>query len=415
MAIELVVPQVGESITEVQVGDWLKSVGDWVDRDEPVAMIETDKVTVELVAPTEGRLVEIRVPKGGTSAVGEVVGLIDDQAERQASPDGATRMEPKAKRHDRSDDTLQEPSLVEASAGASAGTSRGSSSRRVMPAAKRALHEHGLRAEEVTPSGPGGRLLKEDVERHVEKRAAAKPSESHSATEREEEAVAMTMLRRRVAERLVEAQKSAALLTTFNEVDMSEVVALRGEQQERFQEKYGTKLGFMSFFVKAVIEALKQFPQVNAEVRGDSIVFKNYFDIGVAVGGGRGLVVPVLRNAERLSFADIEGKIRDFSRRAQSNELTLEELQGGTFTISNGGVYGSLLSTPIVNPPQSGVLGLHAIVDRPVVREGAIVVRPMMYVALTYDHRIVDGREAVTFLRRVKEYVEQPARILLEV
>lgn len=225
----------------------------------------------------------------------------------------------------------------------------------------------------------------------------------------------MTPIRRRIAERLVEAQKNAALLTTFNQADMTEVMALRKHHQESFHEKYEIKLGLMSFFVKAVIEALKAIPQVNAEVRGHDIVYRNYYDIGIAVGGGKGLVVPILRNAERMSFAEIEKAVADFAQRAQANQLKVDELQGGTFTISNGGVYGSMLSTPIVNPPQSGVLGLHAIEDRPVARDGVVVIRPMMYLALTYDHRVVDGREAVTFLKRVKELVEDPARMLLEI
>ena len=232
---------------------------------------------------------------------------------------------------------------------------------------------------------------------------------------REEQIVRMTPIRRRIAERLVEAQRTAALLTTFNQVDMSSVMALRRHHQEAFRARYGIKLGFMSFFVKASIEALKQIPQINAEVRGHDIVYRNYYDIGIAVGGGKGLVVPVLRNAERLSFAEVEKAIADFAQRVQANQVKVAELQGGTFTISNGGIYGSMLSTPIVNPPQSGILGLHAIEDRPVAVNGAVVVRPMMYLALTYDHRIVDGREAVTFLKRIKNVIEDPARILLEI
>jgi 2-oxoglutarate dehydrogenase E2 component (dihydrolipoamide succinyltransferase) len=236
-----------------------------------------------------------------------------------------------------------------------------------------------------------------------------------AAGDREEEVVPMSMLRRRVAERLVQAQQAAALLTTFNEVDMSAVIGLRRAHQDAFQQRHQVKLGFMSFFVKAVVEALARFPALNAEIRGTDIVYRNYYDIGIAVGGGRGLVVPVLRSAERLTFAETERAIADFARRAEANQLTLEELQGGTFTISNGGIYGSLLSTPIVNPPQSGILGLHAIQDRPMARDGQVVIRPMMYVALTYDHRVVDGREAVTFLRHVTACIEEPARILLEV
>jgi 2-oxoglutarate dehydrogenase E2 component (dihydrolipoamide succinyltransferase) len=294
-----------------------------------------------------------------------------------------------------------------------------------MPAARRALAEQGLRPEEVTASGPGGRLLKEDVLRHAEpvsdgretaaRESLARAREPATRPAGEEEALPMSPMRRRIAQRLVEAQQTAALLTTFNEIDMSAVNALRRNYQAQFQEKYRIKLGFMSFFVKAAIDALKLIPQVNAEIRGSDIVYRNYFDIGVAVGSGRGLVVPVLRHAERMSFAEIELAIAGFVRRAQENKLKLEEIEGGTFTISNGGIYGSLLSTPIVNPPQSGILGMHAIQERPVARDGAVVVRPMMYVALTYDHRIIDGREAVGFLRRVKETIEDPTRILLEV
>lgn len=246
----------------------------------------------------------------------------------------------------------------------------------------------------------------------IEKLPPSHPENPHG---REEQLVPMTPIRRRIAERLVEAQKSAALLTTFNQIDMSAVVALRKQHQEAFLAKHEIKVGFMSFFVKAVIEALKLVPQINAEVRGHDIVYRNYYDIGIAVGGGKGLVVPILRSAERMSFAEIEKAIADFAHRAQDNQLKVDELQGGTFTISNGGIYGSMLSTPIVNPPQSGVLGLHAIEDRPVAIDGAVVIRPMMYVALTYDHRIVDGREAVTFLKRIKDLIEDPARMLLEI
>jgi 2-oxoglutarate dehydrogenase E2 component (dihydrolipoamide succinyltransferase) len=292
-----------------------------------------------------------------------------------------------------------------------------------MPAARRVMEQAGLSADAVTATGPGGRILKEDAERAAqrkEEQAEAPPSPEAreappSPEAREEEAVPMSPIRRRIAERLVTAQREAALLTTFNEVDMSALSALRREYQARFQERYGVKLGLMSFFVRAVIDALRLVPQVNAEIRGSEIVYRNYQDIGVAIGGGRGLVVPVIRNAERLSFAEIEQKIADYAARAQDNRLTLDELTGGTFSISNGGVYGSLLSTPIVNPPQSGVLGLHAIQERPVAVAGQVVIRPMMYVALTYDHRLVDGREAVTFLRRVKECIEEPSRMLLEV
>jgi len=291
-----------------------------------------------------------------------------------------------------------------------------------MPAAARLLAERGVDASDVRATGPGGRILKEDVLRHLDAPltetaapATAVPAGVEAPEMRHEEVVPMTPLRKRVAERLVESQRTAALLTTFNEIDMSGVIRLRKELQDAFREKHGIKLGFMSFFVKSVIEALKLVPGLNAEIRDQSIVYRNYHDIGIAVGGGRGLVVPVIRSAERLGFAQVEAAIADYGQRAQSGKLELAELQGGTFTISNGGVYGSLLSTPIINPPQSGVLGLHAIQDRAVVRDGEIVVRPMMYVALTYDHRIVDGREGVTFLRHVKECIEAPERLMLEI
>jgi 2-oxoglutarate dehydrogenase E2 component (dihydrolipoamide succinyltransferase) len=291
-----------------------------------------------------------------------------------------------------------------------------------MPAARRILAEHGLKPQEVLATGPGGRLMKEDALRHLETIEEAKTGQPTGEKKapagpdlNEEEIIPMSPLRRRIAERLVEAQRTAALLTTFNEIDMTAVMALRRQYRESFEKKFSIKLGFMSFFVKASIEALKLIPQVNAEVRGTDIVYRNYYDIGIAIGTGRGLVVPVLCRAERMSFAEIERAIDDFARRAETNKLNLDELQGGTFTITNGGIYGSLLSTPIINPPQSGILGMNAIQERPVVRDREIVIRPMMYVALTYDHRIVDGREAVTFLRHIKGLLEDPARILLEV
>jgi 2-oxoglutarate dehydrogenase E2 component (dihydrolipoamide succinyltransferase) len=292
-----------------------------------------------------------------------------------------------------------------------------------MPAAQRLLNERGLKPEQVQGSGPGGRILKEDVLPQTDtgpqdqsaQATPQKPDKTPASTGRDEEVIPMTRLRRTVAERLVAAQNNAALLTTFNEVDVSAVMALRKEYGELFLQKYNTKLGFMSFFVKACVDGLKQFPAINAEIREQSIVYHNYFDIGVAIGGGKGLVVPVLRNAERMSFAEIELAIGNFGRRAKENKLTPDELHGGTFTISNGGVYGSLLSTPIVNPPQSGILGMHAIQERPIAFQGNVVIRPMMYIALTYDHRIVDGREAVSFLKRLKESVESPTRMLIEI
>jgi 2-oxoglutarate dehydrogenase E2 component (dihydrolipoamide succinyltransferase) len=417
MVHELKIPQAGESIQEVQIGQWLKKEGDAIRRDETVVELETDKASMDLPAPADGVLVKILKRDGDTAAIGEVVALIDDAA-APASHASAAKAP-----------TAQAPESRVPSMAAPV----------VMPAAQRVLSEAGIKAESVPASGPGGRLLKEDVLRHAEKAAQERlPATSAAATppvqqpaaevppaatataetipgERYEEAVPMTPIRRRIAERLVEAQHAAALLTTFNEIDMSSVNQLRQMYRDRFQAKYGVKLGFMSFFTKAAIESLKEFPAINAEIRGRDIIYRNYFDIGVAIGGGKGLVVPILRNAERMSFAEIERKIAEFAERAKSNKIRPEELAGGTFTITNGGVYGSLLSTPIVNPPQSGVLGLHAIQDRPIAKDGQVVIRPMMYIALTYDHRIVDGREAVTFLRRIKEIMEEPARMLLEI
>jgi 2-oxoglutarate dehydrogenase E2 component (dihydrolipoamide succinyltransferase) len=286
-----------------------------------------------------------------------------------------------------------------------------------MPAAQRAAAQQGVDVSTLKGSGPGGRVLKEDVTSGKAKSASPERAAKAPAPmgDRSEEIVPMTPLRRKVAERLVQAQQSAALLTTFNEVDMSAVMQLRAEHKDNFIKKYDIKLGFMSFFIKAVVDGLKLIPQINAEIRGTDIVYRNYYDIGVAVGGGRGLVVPIIRNAESLSFSEIEQTITDFGQRAKANKIKLEELQGGTFTISNGGVYGSLLSTPIINPPQSGILGLHGIKKRPVAVNGSVEVRPMMYLALTYDHRIVDGREAVTFVNRVKDCIENPARMLVEI
>ena len=395
MRVELRVPTSGESITEAQVADWLKQAGDRIRKDEPLVVLETDKAAMELPSPVSGVLTEIVKQTGEIVKVGDVIAYLEEAPVPDA-PIAEAKTAPAA-----------EPP-------------------RVMPAARRLSSERGVATEQVTPTGPGGRLLKEDVLRHLEEAQespiktapAAAPAmavEPPAVASRQEEAVPMSLLRRRIAERLVQAQQTAALLTTFNEIDMSAVVDLRRAHQEAFQQRHGVKLGFMSFFVKVTIEALKQYPGLNAEIRGTDIVYRNYFDIGIAVGGGRGLVVPVVRNAERLSFAEIETAIADLAGRAHANKLTPDELQGGTFTISNGGVYGSLLSTPIVNPPQSGVLGLHAIQDRPVARDGQVVIRPMMYVALTYDHRIVDGREAVGFLKHVKDCVESPARLLLEI
>jgi 2-oxoglutarate dehydrogenase E2 component (dihydrolipoamide succinyltransferase) len=390
MPIELKVPEVGESISEVEIGDWLKRKGDTVQKDEPVVTLESDKATVELPAPAAGTVTEVLKKKGEIAKVGEVIAIIEHNGQGQKPT-----AEPKAA-----------PAPSEG---------RAPSSPHVMPAAARALAETRVQPESVKATGPGGRVLKEDVLR--EAKAPTEPARPAppSVGDRQEEVVPMSRLRRTVAERLVQIQQTAALLTTFNEVDMSAVMAMRTEFGEAFLKKHNVKLGFMSFFVKATVEALKQVPVVNAEVRDTNVVYHNYYDIGIAIGGGKGLVVPVLRNTERLSFAETELAIGDFAKRAKENKLKPDELQGGTFTITNGGIYGSLMSTPIINPPQSGILGMHAIQERPVARDGNVVIRPMMYLALTYDHRIVDGREAVTFLRHIKDFVENPARMLLEV
>ena len=408
MALELKVPEVGESITEVMIGAWKKREGDAVTRDESVVEIESDKATVELPAPVAGSVTKILKGTGEKAMVGEVIGYMEPAGSAAVAPPASAPVAP-----------AQPVPATPAPAAP-----------RVMPAAARVLGEAGVSAAAVTATGPGGRVTKADAQQAVAVAAPAKsPTPAPAAAKpaavpappaivggaREERYQLISPIRRRIAERLVDAQQQAALLTTFNECDMSAVMALRAKFKDSFQERYGVKLGFMSFFVRAAVEALRAVPQVNAEYRDPHIVYRDYCDIGIAVGGGKGLVVPVLRNAETMSFAQVELAIGDFARRAADNKLKLEELQGGTFTISNGGVYGSMLSTPIINPPQSGILGLHAIQDRPAAVNGQVVVRPMMYLALTYDHRLVDGREAVTFLKRIKDTIEDPTRLMLEV
>ncbi|MBI3925422.1 MAG: 2-oxoglutarate dehydrogenase complex dihydrolipoyllysine-residue succinyltransferase [Armatimonadetes bacterium] len=390
MSVEIKVPPAGESISSVVIGEWMVEPGGWIDRDETMVVLETDKINVEVPAPIAGKVEDVRKKTGESASIGEVIATMVE-ADRPAD-DGKARTAAAPARREAPPEPKENP--------------------RVGPAARRLMEQESVPTEEVRPSGPGGRILKEDVQAVLDARATrAAPS----AGPREEQVLPMSPVRQRIAERLVQAQQNAALLTTFNEVDMAAVMQLRQEYGEAFQQRHHVKLGLMSFFVKAAIEALKAFPALNAEIRGQEIVYRNYYDIGVAVGGGKGLVVPVIRNAERLGFAQIELAIRDFAQRATAMKLTLEELQGGTFTISNGGVYGSLLSTPIINPPQSGILGLHKISDRPVALQGQVVIRPVMYVALTYDHRLVDGREAVSFLVRLKDCIENPARMLLEV
>jgi len=434
MAIELKVPEVGESITEVMIGTWKKGVGEQVAADESVVEIESDKATVELPAPSAGVISQILKQAGEQATVGEVIGYLDAVGAANpapVAPAAAPSQPPQPQSVDvrRREGSTMIGSVQPAASGAGP----------VMPAAARVLGEAGVPSQSVAGSGPGGRVTKSDAMAAVAGSAqpvapappaaapvsAAPPASApalsgttalaaDAAAERAERAVLISPIRRRIAERLVEAQHEAALLTTFNEVDMSAVMAVRKKFKDSFSDRHGVKLGFMSFFVRAAVEALRAVPQVNAEFRDPHIVYRDYCDIGIAVGGGKGLVVPVLRNAEQMNFAEIEQAIGEFARRAAENKLKLEELQGGTFTISNGGVYGSMMSTPIINPPQSGILGLHAIQERPVAVDGQVVIRPMMYLALTYDHRLVDGREAVTFLKRIKELIEDPTRLMLE-
>jgi 2-oxoglutarate dehydrogenase E2 component (dihydrolipoamide succinyltransferase) len=415
MAVELKVPAVGESITEVQIGQWLKGEGQDAEKDENLVEIETDKATVEIVAPVSGKISKVLKRTGETAAVGEVIGYMEPSGDGVArASQGDEEAEAAAKAQ--AAQSIRKPRVKPPERGRPV-QPRVIQPRRDEPAQRKGDRERVETEDE--PVDEEGLVISPDIPRQIQRpRDIPRPQppvEPPTSRGREEEIVPMSPIRRRIAQRLVEAQQTAALLTTFNEIDMSAVIALRNEHKQVFQERYGVKLGFMSFFVKASIDALKLVLQVNAEIRGDDIVYRNYFDIGIAVGGGKGLVVPVVRDADRLSFAEIELAIADLANRARENKLSLEELQGGTFTISNGGIYGSMLSTPIVNPPQSGILGLHAIQDRPMARAGQVVIRPMMYVAMTYDHRVVDGQGAVTFLKRVKDVIEEPMRMLVEV
>ena len=410
MATEIKVPTLGESVTEATVAKWMKSVGDAVALDEPLVELETDKVTLEVNAPTAGTLTGITAEEGTEVEVGALLGMLKAGAGATAAkPAVAAAPEPVA---------APEPAPAAPAAGAAADLS---------PAVRKLVEENDLDASAISGTGKDGRLVKGDVLAFMEGGAAA-PAPAAAALASaaaasyptrpaglREEKVRMTRLRKMVASRLKEAQNTAAMLTTFNEVDMTEVMAMREKYKEIFEKKHGVKVGFMSIFVKACVVALREFPGVNAEISGDEIIYKNYYDIGVAVGSPMGLVVPVLRDAEVSSFAEIETQIGDFGRRARDGKLTMDEMQGGSFTVTNGGIFGSLLSTPIINPPQSGILGMHKIQQRPMVMpDGSIEARPMMYLALTYDHRIVDGREAVQFLVRVKDCIEDPQRIMLD-
>ncbi len=430
--IEVKVPSVGESISEVQIGQWLVQEGSWVAKDQTIADLETEKAAVQVLAPEAGYIRSIRKKVEEFANVGEVICTLEPAASPSSGSVGGSGAS---------------PATPSAASAAAAPASASSEAPRVMPSAQRILEEKGLSAADVKASGPGGRVLKEDALAATGKPAASTPapaatlspapapapaaskpqgqlqvsvptpgaSSASSAVSRMEEIKPLSMIRRTIANRLVEAQHNAALLTTFNEVNMQPIMDLRNKYRDAFQQRHGVKLGFMSFFAKASVEALRRFPSVNAEIRGNNIVYRNYMDIGIAIGGGKGLVVPVLRNVEHMGFAEVERTIGDFAGKAMDNRLMPEDLTGGTFTISNGGVYGSMLSTPIVNPPQSAILGLHAIQERPMAVNGQVVILPMMYLALTYDHRIIDGREAVTFLKTIKEICEDPTRLFLEV
>ncbi|MCC7049983.1 MAG: 2-oxoglutarate dehydrogenase complex dihydrolipoyllysine-residue succinyltransferase [Alphaproteobacteria bacterium] len=408
---QIVVPALGESVSEATVAKWLKAVGDAVAADEPLVELETDKVTLEVNAPAAGTLSGIAAETGSNVAVGALLGTIAEGA-AAARPAPAAAPAPAVK-----------PAPAPAPAAPKAEAYKGEAI--ASPAARKLMADANLGAGAVAASGKDGRITQGDVLQALEAKPAPRPAVPMPAPQPQgplppraqdprEERVRMSRLRQRIAQRLKEAQNTAAMLTTFNEVDMSNVMALREQFRDGFEKKHGVKLGFMSFFVKACTLALKEIPAINAEIYGDEIVYKNYYDIGVAVGSPSGLVVPILRGADALGFADIERKIGDFGKRARDGKLTLDEMTGGTFTISNGGVYGSLLSTPILNPPQSGILGMHKTQKRAVVIGDRIEARPMMYLALSYDHRIVDGREAVTFLVRVKESIEDPQRLLLD-
>ena len=421
MAVEIKVPTLGESVTEATVGKWFKKPGDAIKIDEPLCELETDKVTMEVPSPAAGVMGEIKVAQGETVAVGSVLGFIKDGA-GAATASAAVAVAPKS--------AVAAPTPIPPLPPIATAPTMPPA-----PSARKMLEENGMAAADVAGSGRRGQVLKEDVIR-----AAATPAQVPASTPAlyvpsaavssapptamrvpstgndagREERVKMSRLRQTIARRLKDAQNTAAMLTTFNDVDMSAVMAMRTQYKELFEKRHGVKLGFMSFFVKACIQALKEVPAVNAELDGQDIIYKNYYHVGVAVGTDKGLVVPVVRECDRLSLSEIEATIAGYGKRARDGKLGIEDMQGGTFTISNGGTYGSMMSTPILNAPQSGILGMHRIEDRPVVRNGQIVIRPMMYLALSYDHRIVDGKEAVTFLVRVKECLEDPSRFVLE-
>ena len=441
MSEKILVPVLGESITEATVSKWLKNKGETVDADEPIVELETDKVNLEVPSPVTGKLIEISSNDGSTVKVGEILGLVTEieggikkshgikkiqpsslqENEEPKEKDNVIKLDPIKEQAELDifeegnnvNEVKEEPLvLTEEIKNTKIEENSNEESQTLSPAVRKIVNENNIDVKSIEGSGKDGRILKSDL---ISLMGVNPPPSERKIKYGQEERIKMTRLRQTIAKRLKQAQENAALLTTFNEVDMTNIMSMRKENQEDFQNRYGIKLGFMSFFVKACIVALKNFPAINAEIDGDTIVYKNYYNISFAVGTDKGLVVPVLKNADELSFADIEKNIKEISEKAKDGNLVIEDLQGGTFTISNGGVYGSMLSTPILNLPQSGVLGMHNIVDRPIVVDGEIKIRPVMYLALSYDHRIIDGKEAVSFLKIVKESLEQPKRLFLNI
>ncbi len=441
MSEKILVPVLGESITEATVAKWLKNKGETVDADEPIVELETDKVNLEVPSPVTGKLIEINSQDGSTVKVGEILGLVTEiegevkksdkiekiqpsnlqKKEEIKEKDNVIKLDPIKEQaeldifeEDSNSKDLKEEPLVLTEEIKNSHTEENSieESQILSPAVRKMVNENNIDVKTVKGSGKDGRILKGDL---ISLMGVNPPPSERKIKYGQEERIKMTRLRQTIAKRLKQAQENAALLTTFNEVDMTNIINMRKDNQDDFQSRYGIKLGFMSFFVKACIVALKNFPAVNAEIDGDTIVYKNYYNISFAVGTDKGLVVPVLKNADELSFADIEKNIKEISEKAKDGKLVIEDLQGGTFTISNGGVYGSMLSTPILNLPQSGVLGMHNIVDRPIVVDGEIKIRPVMYLALSYDHRIIDGKESVSFLKMIKESLEDPRRLFLDI
>ena len=439
MSEKIVVPALGESVTEATVSKWLKSVGENVDSDEPIVELETDKVNVEVPSPSDGVLENISVKEGDTVEVGTLLGSIGakkaqkvEKEEKKYTPppkkeenvpkifekpieEKLIEKKPKEKKPKKVEkklileESIKEPPLILSE---EIKSDNNVQQKIVSPSARKIANEKNIDVSKIAGSGKNGVILKEDLLNLM----GSKPAPNkRKATHGPEEKIKMTRLRMTIAKRLKEAQNNAAMLTTFNEVDMSKVIQMKNDYKNEFIKKYSTKLGFMSFFVKACVAALKNFPAINAEIQGDTIVYKNYYNISFAVGTDRGLVVPVLRSPDEMSFAEIEKNILSLGEKARDGKITIEDLQGGTFTITNGGIYGSMLSTPILNPPQSGVLGMHNIIERAVVKDGEIIIRPMMYLALSYDHRIVDGKEAVSFLKNVKDLLEEPQRLFLNV